>query len=151
MIIIRTSNGDVLINEKAIQSIVHIKDKKNVVVVQSDGKLWAQNIEDVETVIYANDAQPINYESKSTKVEELERALAAYNSAGEYYKKLLHNAVKMVSSLESGLLDAVDNMMQRKEENRFWGRIEREYEEAKKALEQYRQESNRLFCEHDKE
>lgn len=151
MIIIRTNNGDVLINEKAIQSIVHNKEKKNVVVVQSDGKLWAQTIDDVETVIYANDIQPMNYESKGTKVEELERALADYNAEWEYYRNLCHNAVKLESSLERGLLDAVDNVLQMKEDCRFWGRIEREYEEAKKAYKKYRQERDRLFAEHNKE
>lgn len=149
MIIIRTNNGDVLINEKAIQSIVHNKEKKNVVVVQSDGKLWAQTIDEVETVIYTSDIQSMNYESKGTRVEELERTVAACCADGEYYKKMLHNAVKLESSLERGLLDAVGIMMQMKEGNRNWSRIEREYDEAQKAYKLYREECNRLFSEHE--
>lgn len=151
MIIIRTSNGDVLINEKAIQSIVHNKEKKNVVVVQSDGRLWAQTIDDVETVIYANDIQPVNYESKGTKVEELEHTVEVCRGGADFYMKMWSNTDRLEKSLTHGLIEAVASALEVKEEHRHWWKVEREYEEAQKAYKRYREERARLIEGHNGE
>ncbi len=75
MIIIKTKNGDVLINEKAIQRISHYRDKKTVVVFALDGSVTSPNIEDVEVVFYTNDMQAIKHRDKGSRVEELEANL----------------------------------------------------------------------------
>ena len=72
MIIIKTNNGDVLINEKAIQRISHNKEKQEIIVFALDGGVTSPNINDVEEVFYANDMQAIEHRDKGSKVEKLE-------------------------------------------------------------------------------
>ena len=75
MIIIKTTNGDVLINEKAIQRISHDKEKQEVIVFALDGGVTSPNIKDVEEVFYANDMQALEHRDKGSKVEKLEKQL----------------------------------------------------------------------------
>ena len=148
MIIIKTNNGDVLINEKAIQSIVHRKKKKDVIVTQLDGSVSSSPIKGVETVTYINDTQPVNYESKGSKVEELEHTIDVCRGGADFYMKMWYNTDRLEKSLSRGLLEAVAGALEVKEEKRVWWKVEREYEEAKKAYERYREERTRLVEGH---
>ena len=148
MIIIKTNNGDVLINEKAIQSIVHKKKEKEVIVAQLDGSVLSSHIKGVETVTYINDVQPINYESKGSKVEELEHTIEVCRGGADFYMKMWYNTDRLEKSLSRGLLEAVACALEVKEEKRVWWKIEREYEEAQKAYERYRKERTRLIEGH---
>ena len=148
MIIIKTSNGDVLINEKAIQSIAHNKEKKTVTVRQLNGEMSAHPIDDVETVTYINDTQPVNYESKGSKVEELEHTIEVCRGGADFYMKMWYNTDRLEKSLSRGLLEAVACALEVKEEKRVWWKVEREYEEAQKAYERYRKERTRLVEGH---
>ena len=148
MIIIKTNNGDVLINEKAIQSIVHRKKEKDVIVAQLDGSVSSSPIKGVETVTYINDTQPVNYESKGSKVEELEHTIDVCRGGADFYMKMWYNTDRLEKSLSRGLLEAVAGALEVKEEKRVWWKVEREYEEAQKAYEQYRKERTRLLEGH---
>ena len=147
MIIIKTSNGDVLINEKAIQRISHDREKQEVMVFALDGSVTSPNIKDVEEVFYVNDMQAIEHRDKGSKVEKLEQTIAACKAESEYINKQWRNAANIDRLVYLGLFEAVTDQMERKEENRFWGRVEKEYEEAKKNYEKYFQERERLADE----
>ncbi len=148
MIIIKTSNGDVLINERAIQRISHNKEKQEVMMFTLDGGISSPNIKDVEEVLYVNDVQAVEHRDKGSKVEKLEQTIAACKAEIEYCKKQWQNASNIEQRIYLGLFDVVADQMDIKEKNRSWGRIEREYEEAKKNYDRYFLERERLSDEY---
>lgn len=64
MIIIKTSNGDMFVNEKETQMVQHDKANK-MVVIRSRKEGLNCNIKDVESVIYTNADQTVKYEDQS--------------------------------------------------------------------------------------
>ena len=148
MIIVKTNNGDVLINEKAIQRISHNKEKQEVMVFALDGGISSPNIKDVEEVFYVNDMQAVEHRDKGSKVEKLEQTIAACKAEIEYYNKQWQNATNIERRIYLGLFNVVADQMDLKEKSRSWGNIELEYEKAKKNYEQYFQERERLSDEY---
>lgn len=87
MIIIKTKNGDHLINEKNITEVVHNKEKATAGYYCSNGVF--NNIKDVECVTFVSDTHPLMYEDKGSRVEELEQLLhEAWKQCDAYRKKL---------------------------------------------------------------
>jgi hypothetical protein len=138
----------VLINEKAIQRISHNKEKQEVMVFALDGGISSPNIKDVEEVFYVNDVQAVEHLDKGSKVEKLEQTIAACKAEIEYCNKQWQNATNIERRIYLGLFDVVAEQMDRKEKNRSWEHIEREYKEAKKNYEQYFRERERLSDEY---
>jgi len=60
MIIVKTSNGDVFVNEKAIAALCHEKKEKKVKIYDNEREL-AYAIDDVEGIVYASDTQPLKW------------------------------------------------------------------------------------------
>ena len=75
MIIVKTKNGSVLINDKETHLVEHLKDK-SMVVVRSDQHKVNANIMDVESVTYVNDAHAMEYKDEGLEVERLKAELA---------------------------------------------------------------------------
>lgn len=69
MIIIKTSNGDVFVNEKTTQIVQHDKQNKMVVIRSSKEGLNC-NIQNVEGIIYTNDAQPTSWQDEGSALEK---------------------------------------------------------------------------------
>lgn len=69
MIIIRTNNGDMFVNEKTTQIVQHDKQNKTVVIRSSKEGLNC-NIQNVEGIIYTNDAQPISWQDEGSALEK---------------------------------------------------------------------------------
>jgi hypothetical protein len=73
MIIVKTKNGDRFINDKAVAMVEHVRDKA-VVNAYGDKGVWF-HVEDVEGIIYNNDAQPITWTDEGSEVERLKESL----------------------------------------------------------------------------
>jgi hypothetical protein len=73
MIIVKTKNGDRFINDKAVTIVAHDREKA---VVNAHGENGAYyHIEDVEGIVYNNDAQPITWTDEGSEVERLKESL----------------------------------------------------------------------------
>ena len=81
MIIVKTKNGDRFINDKAVIMVEHIRDKA-VVNAHGDKGLY-YHIEDVEGVIYTNDAQPTSWKDEGSEIQRLTKLLSEQRELGE--------------------------------------------------------------------
>lgn len=68
MIIIKTTNGDVMVNEKAIRSVTQNKKEKMAFIKSKNG---SETIKDVESVMYFNDVDAVKYKDEGSEVAEL--------------------------------------------------------------------------------
>ena len=74
MIIVKTKNGDRFINDKAVIMVEHDREKA-VVNAHGDKGLY-YHIEDVEGVIYTNDAQPTSWEDEGSALAKQDKELS---------------------------------------------------------------------------
>jgi hypothetical protein len=72
MIIVKTKNGDRFLNDRAFQTVEHDREKAVVNAYGDEGVFF--HIEDVEEIIYNNDAQPINWKDEGSEIERLKKA-----------------------------------------------------------------------------
>ena len=80
MIIVKTKNGDRFINDKAVTIVEHDREKA---VVNAHGEKGAYyHIEDVEGIIYTNDAQPIAWRDDGSEIERLQKKLDEHRELG---------------------------------------------------------------------
>lgn len=73
MIIVKTKNGDRFINDKAVTMVEHDRTKAEANVYGDKGYLF--DIEDVEGIIYANDAQPMHWKDEGSEIQRLMKLL----------------------------------------------------------------------------
>ena len=73
MIIVKTKNGDRFINDKAVTMVEHDREK-SVANAYGDKGLFS-HIEDVESIIYTNDAQPTSWKDEGSEIERLTKSL----------------------------------------------------------------------------
>ena len=90
MIIVKTKNGDRFINDKAFKTVEHDKEKAVVNAYGDEGVFF--HIEDVEEIIYNNDAQPIRWNDEGSEIERLAKSL---DEAREYGRKMRDGYLKM--------------------------------------------------------
>ena len=81
MIIIKTNNGDVFVNEKTTHIVEHNRENKTVVIRNPQYKLNS-TIHDVESVIYTNDAQPTSWKDEGSEIQRLKKANAELSEWG---------------------------------------------------------------------
>lgn len=72
MIIVKTTNGDVFINEKETKILEHLKDKKKVKLTSYDS---TYSIKDVELVRYVSEMQPMEWVDEGSEVKELKSTI----------------------------------------------------------------------------
>ena len=73
MIIVKTKNGDRFINDKAVIMVEHDREKAVVDAYLDKGEVLQVN--DVEGVIYTNDAQPTSWTDKGSEIQRLTKLL----------------------------------------------------------------------------
>jgi hypothetical protein len=84
MIIIKTNNGDIFVNERTTQIVQH--DRKNkMVIIRSPKEGPNCSITDVEGIIYTNDAQPTSWQDEGSA---LEKARNDNNQKNDIIKRL---------------------------------------------------------------
>ena len=74
MIIVKRTIGDVFINEKTVQSVMHDKESKSVLVKNVEGKP-SDAFYEVESVVYTNDAQPTQWKDEGSEIQRLKAEL----------------------------------------------------------------------------
>jgi hypothetical protein len=81
VIIIKTNNGDVFVNEKTTHIVEHNREDKTVVIRNPQYKLNS-TINDVEGIIYTNDAQPVSWKDEGSEIERLQKKLDEQRELG---------------------------------------------------------------------
>ena len=114
MIIVKTKNGDRFINDKAVTIVEHDREKA---VVNAHGEKGAYyHIEDVESVIYTNDAQPIAWRDDGSEIERLQKKLDEQLEWGRKIRKEYMDMQKKNNQLEEevknlrGLVKTLEEM-----------------------------------------
>lgn len=92
MIIIKTKNGDVFVNEKETQIVQHDRENERVVIrSRKEGPNCA--VKDVEGIIYTNEAQPTQWMDEGSQIEKMREQLkedsAEICKLKDAYKNLL--------------------------------------------------------------
>ena len=68
MIIIKTTNGDVFVNDKAIVELSHDRENKTAAYYTTNGD--HNKYRGVEGIIYTNDAQPTSWKDEGSALEK---------------------------------------------------------------------------------
>ncbi|MEE0870814.1 MAG: hypothetical protein U0L52_05530 [Bacteroidaceae bacterium] len=85
MIIVKRTAGDVFINEKTVQSVMHDKQSKSVLIKDVEGK-QSDAFYEVESVGYTNDAQPTQWMDESSEIQRLK---SEYEKLKKDYDQML--------------------------------------------------------------
>ena len=80
MIIVKTKNGDRFINDKAVTMVEHDREKSVVDAYGDEGVFF--HIEDVEGIIYTNDAQPTSWKDEGSEIQRLMKTLDEQKEQG---------------------------------------------------------------------
>ena len=115
MIIIKTANGDVFVNEKTTHIVEHNRENKTVVIRNPQYKLNS-TIHDVEAVIYTNDAQPTSWKDEGSAIERLAKSL---DEAREYGRKMRDEYMKMEQERDE-LQERVAQLEPKADPDRWW-------------------------------
>ena len=81
MIIVKTKNGDQFINDKAVTMVEH--DREEAVVNAYGEKGAYYHIEDVEGIIYTNDAQPTLWKDEGSEIQRLKATIEKKDKENE--------------------------------------------------------------------
>ena len=81
MIIVKTKNGDRFINDKAVTMVEH--DREEAVVNAYGEKGAYYHIEDVEGIIYTNDAQPTSWKDEGSEIQRLKATIEKKDKENE--------------------------------------------------------------------
>lgn len=81
MIVIKTKNGDHFINEKSVIEVQHDREKAVVNCYGANG--YFSHHEDVEGVIYTNDAQPTSWKDEGSEIQRLKKELEEQNELAD--------------------------------------------------------------------
>ena len=73
MIIVKTKNGDHFINEKSVIEVQHDREKAVVNCYGANG--YFSHHEDVEGVIYTNEAQPTSWKDEGSEIQRLKAVI----------------------------------------------------------------------------
>ena len=85
MIIVKRTAGDVFINEKTVQSVMHDKQSKSVLIKDVEGK-QSDAFYEVESVGYTNDAQPTQWMDEGSDIQRLK---SEYEKLKKDYDQML--------------------------------------------------------------
>ena len=114
MIIVKTKNGDRFINDKAVTMVAHDKEKAVVNAHGDNGAYY--HIEDVEAIIYTNDAQPTSWKDEGSAIERLAKSL---DEAREYGRKMRDEYMKMEQERDE-LQERVAQLEPKADPDRWW-------------------------------
>ena len=115
MIIVKTNNGDVFVNEKTTHIVEHNRENKTVVIRNPQYKLNS-TIHDVEGIIYTNDAQPTSWKDEGSAIERLAKSL---DEAREYGRKMRDEYMKMEQERDE-LQARVAQLEPKADPDRWW-------------------------------
>ena len=102
MIIIKTQDGDVMVNEKAIRTVTQKKNERLAFIISTHG---SETIKDVDSVLYFSDAAAIQYKDEGSEVASLQQRC---NEREVYIEQLK----KELKAVKDDLLHFAFNMEQ---------------------------------------
>ena len=123
MIIVKTKNGDRFLNDKAVIMVEHLRDKAVVNAYGDKGLYYI--VEDVEGVIYTNDAQPASWKDEGSALEKQDKELSEarkHNSDLRAHCMELENEKNELNNQIRDLKDEIRKLMPKPEEapDRWW-------------------------------
>jgi len=114
MIIVKTKNGDRFINDKAVTMVEHDREKAVVNAYGDKGVLF--HIEDVEGIIYTNDAQPTSWKDEGSEIQRLMKSLDEQRQWGD---KMRDEYLKMEQERDE-LKERVAQLEPKADPDRWW-------------------------------
>lgn len=114
MIIVKTKNGDRFINDKAVTMVAHDREKA---VVNAHGENGAYyHIEDVEGIIYTNDAQPMHWKDEGSEIQRLKKEL---DEQREWADKMRYEHLQMMQERDE-LKERLAQLEPKAAPDRWW-------------------------------
>ena len=114
MIIVKTKNGDRFINDKAVTMVAHDREKA---VVNAHGENGAYyHIEDVEGIIYTNDAQPTSWKDEGSEIQRLKKEL---DEQKEWADKMRYEHLQMMQERDE-LKERIAQLEPNADPDRWW-------------------------------
>ena len=114
MIIVKTKNGDHFINDKAVTMVEHDREKAVANAYGDKGVFF--HIEDVEGIIYTNDAQPTSWKDEGSEIQRLKNELDEEREWGE---RMRDGYLKMEQERDD-LKARVAQLEQKADPDRWW-------------------------------
>lgn len=114
MIIVKTKNGDHFINEKAVTEVKHDREKAVVDCYGANG--YYSHHEDVEGVLYTNDAQPTSWTDEGSEIKRLEKALEEHK---EWSNKLRDEHLQLMQERDE-LRAQLAKLKPKEDPDRWW-------------------------------
>ena len=114
MIIVKTKNGDRFINEKAVTMVEHDREKAVVNAYGDKGVFF--HIEDVEGIIYTNDAQPTSWKDEGSEIQRLTKSL---DEQREWGNKMRDEYLKIEQERDE-LKERVAQLEPKTDPDRWW-------------------------------
>ena len=114
MIIVKTKNGDRFINDKAVAMVEHVRDKA-VVNAYGDKGVWF-HVEDVEGIIYNNDAQPMHWKDEGSEIQRLMKSL---DEQREWADKMRYEHLQMMQERDE-LKERLAQLEPKADPDRWW-------------------------------
>ena len=144
MIIVKTKNGDRFINDKAVTMVAHDREKA---VVNAHGENGAYyHIEDVEGIIYTNEAQPTSWKDEGSEIQRLKATIEKKDK--EFEQMLEHSRFmrEWFFIYQNAFNEIKDKTRQAERENKgiyvnpsaIIEQAEKKYQESQKRFEEVR-------------
>jgi len=114
MIIVKTKNGDHFINEKSVIEVQHDREKAVVNCYGANG--YFSHHEDVEGVIYTNDAQPTSWKDEGSEIQRLKKEL---DEQREWADKMRYEHLQMMQERDE-LKERVAQLEPKADPDRWW-------------------------------
>jgi hypothetical protein len=114
MIIVKTKNGDHFINEKSVIEVQHDREKAVVNCYGANG--YFSHHEDVEGVIYTNDAQPTSWNDEGSEIQRLKKEL---DEQMEWADKMRYEHLQMMQERDE-LKERLAQLEPKADPDRWW-------------------------------
>lgn len=114
MIIVKAKNGDRFINDKAVTMVEHDREKAVVNAYGDKGVFF--HIEDVEGIIYTNDAQPTSWKDEGSEIQRLMKSL---DEQREWGNKMRDEYLKIEQERDE-LKERVAQLEPKADPDRWW-------------------------------
>lgn len=141
MIIVKTSNGDKFINDKAAITVEHDHESKKVYVQTADN--FVNPIENVEVVIYTNDANPTQWRDEGSELAKMRETVERFRERLDE-ERTLKNSYNRSFYQACRVIDLVKYQLDKKESARTWDGIEDCIAEVEKIFEELHQEREKI-------